>query len=152
MITGMVSSSFQRMSRSGNADAGGFVPKPGRSGNWNLFPCHLSYEESRTFPIFNRDQGEAHARRGEVPDMKVDFKTLSDESLLAYYESIRRQVAADIPLGRGRRLAGQGLKRYARELQKEIEQRRLPLRPDYLAIAPTANPPGAPIDEPRRRR
>ncbi len=61
--------------------------------------------------------------------MIVDFRTLSDESLLAYYESIRRQVAADTNLGRGRRLAGESVKRYADELQNEIEQRQLPFTP-----------------------
>lgn len=61
--------------------------------------------------------------------MAVDFKVLTDESLLAYYESIRRQVAADTHLGRGRRLVGESVKRYAEELQKEIEQRRLRVTP-----------------------
>jgi hypothetical protein len=61
--------------------------------------------------------------------MAADFKALTDESLLAYYESIRRQVAADTDLGRGRHLIGDGVKRYAEELQKEIEQRRLRFTP-----------------------
>jgi hypothetical protein len=61
----------------------------------------------------------------EHPTMTVDFKLLSDESLLAYYESVRRQAAADIKLGGKRRLAGDGVRRYADELQKEMQDRRL---------------------------
>jgi hypothetical protein len=63
--------------------------------------------------------------------MTVDFSQLSDESLLAYYESIRRQAAADAKLGGKRRLAGDGIKRYADELQKEMQDRRL----RYIPIA-----------------
>jgi hypothetical protein len=57
--------------------------------------------------------------------MTVDFRFLSDESLLAYYESIRRQAAADTKLGGKRRLAGDGVRRYAEQLQKEMQDRRL---------------------------
>jgi|KBSMisStaDraftv2_1062788.scaffolds.fasta_scaffold1361186_2 hypothetical protein len=61
--------------------------------------------------------------------MIVDFRFLSDESLLAYYESIRRQAAADTNLGGKRRLAGDSVKRYADELQKEMQERRLRYTP-----------------------
>jgi hypothetical protein len=61
--------------------------------------------------------------------MAVDFKVLTDESLLAYYESIRRQVAADTNLGRGRHLAGESVKRRAEELQRELQERRLSFTP-----------------------
>jgi hypothetical protein len=57
--------------------------------------------------------------------MTVDFRFVSDESLLAYYESIRRQAAADTNLGGKRRLAGDGVRRYAKQLQKEMQDRRL---------------------------
>jgi hypothetical protein len=57
--------------------------------------------------------------------MTVDFRFLSDESLLAYYESIRRQAAADINLGGKRRLAGAGVRRYAEQIQKEMQDRKL---------------------------
>jgi hypothetical protein len=61
--------------------------------------------------------------------MTVDFKLLSDESLLAYYESIRRQAAADTNLGGKRRLAGDSVRRYAEQLQKEMQDRRLRYTP-----------------------
>jgi hypothetical protein len=61
--------------------------------------------------------------------MTVDIKLLSDESLLAYYESIRRQAAADTNLGGKRRLAGDGVRRYAELLQKEMQDRRLRYTP-----------------------
>jgi hypothetical protein len=40
----------------------------------------------------------------------------TDESLLAIYESLRRQVMADVRLG-GRRLAGNAMKQYADQLK-----------------------------------
>jgi hypothetical protein len=61
--------------------------------------------------------------------MTVDFRFLSDESLLAYYESIRRQAAADANLGGKRRLVSDGVRRYAEQLQKEMQDRRLRYTP-----------------------
>jgi hypothetical protein len=52
---------------------------------------------------------------------------LTDESLVAYYESVRRQVAADGKLG-GRRLAG-ATKEYANRLKSEMDRRRLHFQP-----------------------
>lgn len=43
---------------------------------------------------------------------------LTDDSLLAFYESVRRQVVADDKLG-GRRLAGATVKEYANRLRSE---------------------------------
>jgi hypothetical protein len=54
--------------------------------------------------------------------------TLADESLVAYYESVRRQVAADGKLG-GRRLAGATMKEYANRLKSEMDRRRLHFQP-----------------------
>lgn len=45
---------------------------------------------------------------------------MTDESLLAYYESVRRQVAADSQLGDRYRLAGGTVKEYAERLKDEI--------------------------------
>lgn len=49
---------------------------------------------------------------------------LTDESLLAFYESVRRQVVADGKLG-GRRLAGAAVQEYANRLKGEMDRRRL---------------------------
>lgn len=57
--------------------------------------------------------------------MAVNLKYLSDESLLAYYESIRRQVAADTNLGGRRRLTSDSVRRYAEELQQEMQGRQM---------------------------
>lgn len=57
--------------------------------------------------------------------MTENLDHLTDESLLAYYESIRRQVDADAKLGRRHRLVGESVRQYAGQLQKEMEQRDL---------------------------
>lgn len=57
--------------------------------------------------------------------MTVKFSELTNESLLAYYESIRRQVAADVQLRREYRLVSDTTRRYAADLQKEMELRKL---------------------------
>lgn len=61
--------------------------------------------------------------------MAANLKHLSDESLRAYYESIRRQVAADTNLGGRRRLTSDSVKRYAEELQQEMAQRQIRFSP-----------------------
>ena len=54
---------------------------------------------------------------------------LTDESLLAFYESVRRQVAADNKLGGRHRLAGTKVKQYADRLKNEMARRQLPFKP-----------------------
>jgi hypothetical protein len=54
---------------------------------------------------------------------------MTDDSLLAYYESVRRQVAADCRLRGRRRLTGERVKQYADRLKEEIDRRRLPCMP-----------------------
>ncbi len=54
---------------------------------------------------------------------------LTDESLLAFYESVRRQVVADVKLGGRHRLAGPTMRRYAQRLSIELNRRRLPFKP-----------------------
>lgn len=73
--------------------------------------------------------GPAAAGVESFPVMAVNLKYLSDESLLAYYESIRRQAAADANLGGRHRLVGDSVKNYAEELQREMEQRQLRFTP-----------------------
>lgn len=53
---------------------------------------------------------------------------LSDETL-AFYESVRRQVRADMKLGRGHRQAGPAVRQYAQRLSRELNPRRVPFKP-----------------------
>jgi hypothetical protein len=57
------------------------------------------------------------------------FANSTDESLLAFYESVRRQVAADNQLGGRHRLTGASVKQYADELQAEMHRRQLRFKP-----------------------
>jgi hypothetical protein len=57
------------------------------------------------------------------------LQNMTDDSLVAYYESIRRQVAADQQLGARYRLAGGTVKEYAERLKDEIRRRRLAVNP-----------------------
>jgi hypothetical protein len=67
-------------------------------------------------------------------DMKLGDMT--DESLLAYYESIRRQVAADQQLGGRYRLAGGTVREYTGHLQDEIRLRQTDrLAPKFLTAS-----------------
>lgn len=59
----------------------------------------------------------------------TDLQNMTDESLLAYYESIRRQVAADHQLGARYRLVGGTVKQYADHLKDEIRRRQLAFKP-----------------------
>jgi hypothetical protein len=61
--------------------------------------------------------------------MAANLRYLSDESLLAYYESIRRQVAADANLGGRHRLVGAGVEQHAEELQQEMQWRQIRFTP-----------------------
>ena len=58
-----------------------------------------------------------------------NFQNMTDESLLAYYESIRRQAAADQQLGARHRLVGGTVKDYANRLKGEISRRQLTIKP-----------------------
>ena len=59
----------------------------------------------------------------------MDLPELSDESQLAYYESVRRQIVADGRLGGRHRLAGAIVKQYADRLRNEMVRQRLQFRP-----------------------
>jgi hypothetical protein len=59
----------------------------------------------------------------------MNLPNLSDESLLAYYESVRRQVAADTSSGGRHRLVSTSAKQYADRLTSEMDRRRLAFRP-----------------------
>jgi len=59
----------------------------------------------------------------------MDFVHSKDESLLTLYESVRRQVDADLKLGGRYRLAGDGVRQYADKLRAEMDRRRLQFKP-----------------------
>lgn len=54
---------------------------------------------------------------------------LTDEILLAFYESVRRQVRADMNLGGRHRLAGPSVRQYAQRISRELSRRRVPFKP-----------------------
>ncbi len=54
---------------------------------------------------------------------------ITDESLIAYYENVRRQVLADGKLGGRHRFAGTSMKDYADRLKDELTRRRLGFKP-----------------------
>jgi hypothetical protein len=55
----------------------------------------------------------------------MDFLRSKNESLLVFYENIRRQVEADLQSGGRYRFAGDGVKQYADQLREEMDRRRL---------------------------
>jgi hypothetical protein len=59
----------------------------------------------------------------------VIFVDTKDETLVAYYESVRQQVLADIQAGRRYRLIGDSAKQYADRLREEMERRSLRITP-----------------------
>jgi len=59
----------------------------------------------------------------------MDFANSKDESLLHYYESVRRQVEADKQSGGRYRLVGDSVKQYADRLRDEMDHRRLHFKP-----------------------
>ena len=58
-----------------------------------------------------------------------DLSKSSDESLLVFYENVRRQVDADIKYGGSYRFIGESVKQYADRLGEEMDRRRLRFTP-----------------------
>ena len=58
-----------------------------------------------------------------------DLSKSSNESLLVFYENVRRQVDADIKSGGRYRFIGESLKQYADRLGEEMDRRRLRFTP-----------------------
>ena len=58
-----------------------------------------------------------------------DLSKSSDESLLVFYENVRRQVDADIKSGGRYRFIGESVKQYADRLGEEMGRRRLRFTP-----------------------
>ena len=65
------------------------------------------------------------ARVGELWGVQVNFSQSKDERLLAFYDGVRQQVEIDRRAGNRYRFAGEGVKRYAEQLRKEMDRRRL---------------------------
>jgi hypothetical protein len=55
----------------------------------------------------------------------MNFLRSKNESLLVFYENIRRQVEADMQSGGRYRFAGDGVKQYADQLREEMDWRRV---------------------------
>ena len=55
----------------------------------------------------------------------MNFLRSKNESLLVFYENIRRQVEADMQSGGRYRFAGDGVKQYADQLREEMDRRRV---------------------------
>jgi hypothetical protein len=52
----------------------------------------------------------------------MDFSNARDESLIAFYESIRRQARADMESGGRYRFVGESTRQYADTLRDEIDR------------------------------
>ena len=59
----------------------------------------------------------------------MNFANVKDESLLAFYESVRRQVQADMHAGGRYRFVGETARQYADRIRDELERRRLRFSP-----------------------
>ena len=55
----------------------------------------------------------------------MNFSKTKDNTLLAFYESVRRQVEADAKSGGRYRFVGESARQYAELLREEMERRRL---------------------------
>jgi hypothetical protein len=56
---------------------------------------------------------------------KMHFQNARDESLLHFYESVRRQMEADRQSGGRYRVVGESARQYADKLREEMDKRRL---------------------------
>jgi hypothetical protein len=59
----------------------------------------------------------------------MDFSTAGDETLIAFYESVRRQVEADKQSGGISRLVGASTKKYADTVREEMNRRQMKYAP-----------------------
>jgi hypothetical protein len=59
----------------------------------------------------------------------VNFSNSTDKSLLAFYESVRRQVSNDLQTGGRYRFLGDNAKQYEKQLREELNRRRVPFAP-----------------------
>ena len=59
----------------------------------------------------------------------MNLSNTKDESLIVYYENVRRQVQADMKAGGRYRFMGESVKQYADRLREEMDRRRLRFTP-----------------------
>jgi hypothetical protein len=59
----------------------------------------------------------------------LEFSTARDETLIAFYESVRRQVEADKQSGGRSRLVGASTRQYADTVREEMDRRRMNFTP-----------------------
>jgi hypothetical protein len=59
----------------------------------------------------------------------MNFSNARNESLIAFYESVRRQVRADMQSGGRYRFVGESTKQYADTLCEEMHRRRIEFTP-----------------------
>jgi site-specific DNA-adenine methylase len=59
----------------------------------------------------------------------MDFSLANDETLIAFYESVRRQVEADKQAGGRHRLVGASTKKYADTVREEMNRRQMKYTP-----------------------
>ena len=59
----------------------------------------------------------------------LEFSTARDETLIAFYESVRRQVEADKQSGGRSRLVGASTRQYADTVREEMDRRRMKFTP-----------------------
>jgi hypothetical protein len=59
----------------------------------------------------------------------MNFANATNETLIAFYESVRRQVQADAHSNGRRRLVGVSTKQYAGTVREEMDRRRMTFTP-----------------------
>jgi hypothetical protein len=59
----------------------------------------------------------------------MNLSNTKDETLILYYESVRRQVQADMQADERYRFMGESVKQYADRLREEMNRRRLRFTP-----------------------
>jgi hypothetical protein len=64
-----------------------------------------------------------------VRSVIMSFSNAKDDSLLVFYESVRRQVDADTNSGGRYRFLGETARQYAERLREEMDRRRLRFTP-----------------------
>jgi hypothetical protein len=59
----------------------------------------------------------------------VNFANSTDQSLLIFYESVRRQVHADVQTGGRYRFVGEHARHYEKQLRDELKRRGISFAP-----------------------
>ena len=73
--------------------------------------------------------GKLDAIVGTRAGVIMNFSNTKDDSLLVFYESVRREVEADTNSGGRYRFAGEPVRQYAERLREEMDRRRLKFTP-----------------------